>query len=698
MAVSRSSVLHVPTDPVAESQPSVMRVILTQQNTEWDAAESDDDDGGGVMRITSQAYDARERRLTQNMLELEKEAALGDVDVEVIVQEKEWFGDAAIADDDEKEGKDAVLQCASQTYEARERRLTVAIEKLRSEQPVGDADVEVLTHSTEWSGSGVESDEDGHLDHHAMEAYMAREKRLSLSVAALSVQAPLGDTEVVVVKHDMEWEGEPNFDDDEETVAESARRMRHAALLFEAREKRLSIGVQSLDRNETYGDKEVDIVLLTEEWDGGHDSDEDRPPVKESARLQKCASEINENREKRLSVTMATLSKGEMLGDVEVTVSEQGAEWADAAAVEDSDTPDDEPVEVGRRMSKAVTGRASDMYAAREVRLSIAQQTMAQEAISGDAQIEIQPERREWSAMDGQDSDEGELEDEEHFQRIATQRLAAREKRHSVAASLGEHQRISDFEVPVIQSKEEWVDGDNSDEDDEVPFAAKHSQCLSDVYAARERRLSVAVETLEQANPIGDVQVVVVPQVTEWFAIMDSDDDENDGHSTYTTTLYSARSLRHTYTAQVLEKEQAIPDTEVEVVKSTKEWMSDKAGSGDDAEDDGTTEAMQRFMSEKANSRERSLSRRSILQKLSVPLADAEIEVQPTEREWAEEVPRDSDDSEGEDKQAVLLKRASASFTNREQRLTVAAEVIATGNSEAHGRCKRKCWPCVSTY
>merc|ERR1711862_830075 len=60
-----------------------------------------------------------------------------------------------------------------------------------------------------------------------------------------------------------------------------------------------------------------------------------------------------------------------------------------------------------------------------------------------------------------------------------------------------------------------------ADSDDEDPAAQAEAKM-----AAREKRLTVAMETLELTKPLGDADVDLVQQSSEWRDHQDSSDDD----------------------------------------------------------------------------------------------------------------------------------------------------------------------------
>lgn len=228
-------------------------VDLVPEGSEWAHHGADSSDGEGAdLRFNEEVHRRRERRLTHGASVRELEVAIGDAEVPVMAEGAEWAG-AEANSDDEGDGQ-AMERRHSESFQRRERRLTFGEEQLKAERSIGDLDVEVLAQETEWAGckDGSDSEEDGEAAQrrHADDSCRSRERRLTFGAEALKGDTPLGDLEVPVVAHSSEWgalEDEDEEDDHERSHTERSR----------ARERRLTAGEEALKRVAQLGDADA---------------------------------------------------------------------------------------------------------------------------------------------------------------------------------------------------------------------------------------------------------------------------------------------------------------------------------------------------------------------------------------------------------------------------------------------------------
>mmetsp|Transcript_81711 Transcript_81711/g.210382 ORF Transcript_81711/g.210382 Transcript_81711/m.210382 type:complete len:257 (+) Transcript_81711:129-899(+) len=198
-------------EPSKAGRPAIE---VVPQGTEWAAVEDDDDEedtGPAQRRHASQVFLRRESRLSDNIEALKQDRSLGDTDVEVVVQNSEWA--AAVEDSDEEGAGQPAQRVRTESFSRREQRLSANYVALQKGVMMGDADVEVKTENKEWAGlpKGVDSDdeyeeaqdknkllwtEQQRRATHDSEVRRRREVRISLSAKALQEQKPLADRDV----------------------------------------------------------------------------------------------------------------------------------------------------------------------------------------------------------------------------------------------------------------------------------------------------------------------------------------------------------------------------------------------------------------------------------------------------------------------------------------------------------------------
>ncbi|CAE8604641.1 unnamed protein product [Polarella glacialis] len=94
-------------------------MAVASQKQEWkgEPEDSDDDEAG------AQNFSNREKRLTVGAIALQQEKLLSDHEVHVVPQSKEW---GAAVDSDDDHGPNLLVRRASESFAAREKRLSVA--------------------------------------------------------------------------------------------------------------------------------------------------------------------------------------------------------------------------------------------------------------------------------------------------------------------------------------------------------------------------------------------------------------------------------------------------------------------------------------------------------------------------------------------------------------------------------------------
>eukprot|EP00928_Gymnodinium_smaydae_P026058 TRINITY_DN20566_c0_g1_i1.p1 TRINITY_DN20566_c0_g1~~TRINITY_DN20566_c0_g1_i1.p1 ORF type:complete len:678 (+),score=205.98 TRINITY_DN20566_c0_g1_i1:64-2097(+) len=423
-------------------------IEIQPQPTEWRGgdADSDDDAASGpaasqrMARHASDAYESREKRLRSASQALNREVSMADTDIVVVAQQKEWAASKALdaadsdgisSDEEPMEQMEKVKTLATNTYNAREERIAMAERTLREEQPRGDSQVEVVPSMKEWASArsvGVDhnsSDEEGSatvFHRIASTRSDAREKRLSMAQQWLQSDAPMGDTEVEVIKEPRDWAALNGAADDERESPESLRV--HARASLTAREQRLSRAAEAMRRPSLLGDAEVEVVQQAREWEGagGHDSSGDEQGGAAMA-VQRRASERASVRDRRLEEAARRCDGSQQLGDKEVEVVGVAREWSER--VPDSDSGDDDPHD-SHKMDVRVRRTLSKRNEGRERRLSDGDVMRKLSRPMGDQEVEVHTQQKEWAGA-GSDSED----DDQRVVRVASDSYAAREARLS---------------------------------------------------------------------------------------------------------------------------------------------------------------------------------------------------------------------------------------------------------------------------
>jgi len=323
--------------------PAGVDIEVVAQPHEWGQLQddSDEEDNNGVQdrieRHASESHLARERRLTAGaealrLLSEQENEPVGQRDsVIVVTQDKEWgeeIGEDSSeeADADDNGGQQCLSRCATDSFLAREKRLSAGAQALAfaSLQPTASEvtadedvrvmpqDVAVVTERKEWNDLEEDSDDgdDGEriLMRHASNLHLSRERRLTAGAESLTLvpkQAQPAQTDVEVVAQSKEW-CELEEDSDDEAAGQS-RLTRHASDLHLARERRLTAGAEVLTLaphqvSIIAGEHTVEVVALGKEWSElEEDSDPDEADDVAVEKLTQHAAYVHSAREKRLT-------------------------------------------------------------------------------------------------------------------------------------------------------------------------------------------------------------------------------------------------------------------------------------------------------------------------------------------------------------------------------------------------------------
>eukprot|EP00931_Biecheleriopsis_adriatica_P039114 TRINITY_DN2237_c0_g1_i1.p1 TRINITY_DN2237_c0_g1~~TRINITY_DN2237_c0_g1_i1.p1 ORF type:complete len:561 (+),score=126.67 TRINITY_DN2237_c0_g1_i1:87-1769(+) len=507
--------------------------------------------------------------------------------------------------------------------------------------------VEVLRQTKEWGGIDDSDDERGthNIQRRASASFDAREKRLSLAVEVMRRSSVMGDKEVQVVTHHKELAGVEDSDDEVKPQHAAERR---ASASFAAREKRLSVAQDVMKQLPVMGDNEVKVVSHHKELAGVEDSDDE---VKPQHAAERRASASFAAREKRLSVAQEVMKQMPLLGDREVQVVSHDRELRGA-----EDLEEESPEQL-----------ATASFEAREKRLSSA--SVVLQPSMGYKEVQVVPEKRELLGVDDSDGDEV---GDAHFRAS----FAAREKRLSQAIEVMQQtQLMGDRDVQVISHPQELPGAEDSEDEAPLSPARRSERRASASFTAREKRLSVAADVMKQAQPMGDREVHVVPHGTELAGAAESDEDTGPAHfQRRASSSFEARERRLSMAAEVSDPSMGFQ--EVQVVPQEKELRG-----VEDSDDEAGPRVMHRRASDAASasfaSRERRLTAGEEAMRQAAMFGDREVEVVPHSRDWQCADGHDSHDESDDGKevktQRQLIRRASASFEAREQRLSVAA-------------------------
>mmetsp|Transcript_68476 Transcript_68476/g.155141 ORF Transcript_68476/g.155141 Transcript_68476/m.155141 type:complete len:259 (-) Transcript_68476:118-894(-) len=228
----------------------------------------------------------------------------------------------------------------------------------------------------------------------------------------------------------------------------------------------------------------------------------------------------------------------------------------------------------------------------------------------------------------------------------------------------------SQREVQVVAQEREWRG--LQDSDDEEDAQSRLRRRASAGHQAREQRLSVGAdslqETLSQGRPIVDTEVEVVPQSSEWRELEDPEEDViQDQFQRHAGEALARREKRLTVGAEAinraLQQETLLGDADVQVVSQTHEWR----GLEDSDEEAQGKVQFNRRASDAYSAREKRLS--VGLEAIRRSREGSIIIVQ--EKEWA-----GAEDSDDEPVVEKLCSHAKTTHNARERRLTAGAEAL----------------------
>lgn len=428
---------------------------VVAQNTEWAGREDSEDeqDPAELAQHEAAVFEKRERRLTDGLEALSQEKVLGDREVDVVAQNKEW--DAV----QEPEDDDSLDQYASEAYKKREKRLTSGEEILVQEKIIPDIEVEVFEQSAEWAATGDDSGAEDNPEDHESETYQARERRLTAGAEVLGQGTTRGDEEVEVVAENGEWSADVQNED----VNGPDGLAQNATEAFQSRERRLTAGAEVLGQVPIIGDVDVEVVVQSSEWDGDAAVDEAGP--------DKHEAELFQRREKRLSTATEALQQMSIVGDADVEVKTESTEWAAGADGDGDQSP-----------SKHET----DVFERREKRLSTAADALQSLSVLGDEDVEVKAESTEWSADANVEPDDG----ADEYQTAVFER---REKRLSTATEALQQLPVLGDEDVVVKESGEWA----CTEADDANSPSTLDDHESEVFRRREKRLTSGAEALK---------------------------------------------------------------------------------------------------------------------------------------------------------------------------------------------------------
>mmetsp|Transcript_51484 Transcript_51484/g.122437 ORF Transcript_51484/g.122437 Transcript_51484/m.122437 type:complete len:353 (+) Transcript_51484:101-1159(+) len=326
-SITKPNTGSISTSEPATAPPSEVEVL--PQCYEWEAGQDSDDDAdekekeGVLQRHASQQFEIREKRLSAVTARLQNDISLGDVDIEVLHQQKEW---AALADSDDEEWSAAAKHDAetavvadheAEVFAKRERRLTARSATLELAKVLGDAEVEVVALEKEWDADladGLAADDSpGHRQKHHTALFEVRERRLTATTDKLATDGALGDVDVEIVAQDKEWKCLEDSDAEEDQEGEvpeqlQAQLQRRASASFEQRERRLSIAADVLQSDRSIGDAKVEVLVESQEWSGLADVGEDDNAAASTAAATSAVlaegheAELFQRRERRLTL------------------------------------------------------------------------------------------------------------------------------------------------------------------------------------------------------------------------------------------------------------------------------------------------------------------------------------------------------------------------------------------------------------
>lgn len=292
-----------------------------------------------------------------------------------------------------------------------------------------------------------------------------------------------------------------------------------------------------------------------------------------------------------------------MIGDADVEVHTEGKEWH-----HESDSGDSGD-ESKRR-------HAADAFRKRERRLTLGEQAILSDRPQGDKDVDLVPEGSEWAHHE-EDSSDGEGASVRFNEEVNRRR----ERRLTRGASIRELEvTMGDAEVQVLAEGTEWA-GAEENSDDEGDGQALQ-RCHSEAFRKRERRITLGEKELQAERSIGDLDVEVLAQETEWAGREDGSDseEEEDAQRRHADDTCRSRERRLTFGMEALKGDRPLGDLEVPVVAHSAEWGA-LEGEDEDDEDDH-----ERLHTERSRNRERRLTAGEEALKRVAPPGDADAE------------------------------------------------------------------------
>lgn len=213
------------------------KVVAVDKEFEF---ESDSDDDGAPKMEQHSKMERRETRLAESVeVEAKEDAVLGDFQVGVLAQTKEWHGGEDSEDENDEGPK--MEHHHSAIFQRRESRLEASMDE-KEDVLSGDLQVGVVDQQKEWDG-GIDSDDDKDgpvMENHHTGAFQRRESRL---VAAMDEkeEGALGDMEVGVVAQQKDWAVGADSDDED-----GHKMVQHHSVAFQRRESRIALSAEAL--------------------------------------------------------------------------------------------------------------------------------------------------------------------------------------------------------------------------------------------------------------------------------------------------------------------------------------------------------------------------------------------------------------------------------------------------------------------
>lgn len=381
---------------------------VAAQHTEWCGdSDGEEEDTPSFERVATDAHAAREKRLTVGFSAMENNVVVGDMEIpqmKCVPSTKQW---EALEDGDDEAGTaNQFKQVASNAHAAREERLKCGLEALERAEMVGDTEEHVMQcvpSTKQWEALEDEDDEAGtanQFEKVASDAHAAREARLHIGLNALERGEMVGDTEEQVmqcVPSTKQWEALENEDEDAGTASQFKK---VASDAHAAREARLKSGLNALEQGAMVGDSEehvVQVVPPTKEWEELEDEEDEAGTAKQ---FKKVASDAHAAREERIKCGAEALERGALVGDSEeplMQVMPTSKDWEELEDEEDEAGTDNQFKKV-----------ASDAYAAREQRINKGAEALEKGGVLGDAEImevRVVPKGKEWKELEDEEDE-----------------------------------------------------------------------------------------------------------------------------------------------------------------------------------------------------------------------------------------------------------------------------------------------------